>query len=88
MKTRTLDLSFLTLALALLFAIGCVTPVDEHWGDAYRANKAAMIQNPDAGSPDPVEGLDPITGQLVVERYEREQKKSPEQKRELFLIAD
>ena len=86
MKIR--NLSFLALSAALLFSVGCVTPVDEHWGDAYRANKAAMIQNPDAGSPDPVEGLDPVTGQLVVERYETEQRKAPEKKRELFLIAD
>lgn len=88
MKIRNLDLSFLALAAALALGVGCVGPVEEHWGDAYRENKAAMIQNPDAGSPDPVEGLDPVTGQLVVERYKQEQKKSPEKKRELFLIAD
>ena len=87
MKIRN-NLSFVALTAALAFGVGCVSPVEENWGDAYRTNKANMIQNPDAGSPDPVEGLDPVTGQLVVERYEQEQRKTREQKRELFLIAD
>jgi len=88
MKPSTPNLSFLALASALALGIGCVSPVKEHWGESVRDNKAAMIQNPDAGSPDPVEGLDPVTGKLVIERYEREQLKEAQEQRELFIIAD
>ena len=86
MKPSNPTLSFFALACALAFAVGCKSPVKEHWGESVNGTKAAMIQNPDAGGSDPVEGLDPVTGKLVVERYEREQMKTPEAKRELFLI--
>ncbi len=86
MKPIDPTLSFFALACSLAFAVGCQSPVKEHWGESVNGTKAAMIQNPDAGTSDPVEGLDPVTGKLVVERYEREQLKEPEAKRDLFLI--
>jgi hypothetical protein len=89
MKPSNLDLSFLALAAALVLGLGCQSPVKEHWGESVNGNKAAMIQNPDAGNTvEAVEGLDPVTGKLVVERYQREQLKEAEEHRELFLIAD
>lgn len=76
-------LSIASIALLL----GCAkTPLEQHWGDAYRENKNAMIANPDAGSDEPIEGLDPLTGELVVERYEREQLREPQKDRDIFLI--
>ena len=86
MKPNLLTTLSLTAALATL--LGCESPVENHWGEAYRDNKAAMIQNPEAGGTEPVEGLDPVTGKLVVERYEREQMRESTEQRELLLITD
>lgn len=78
------------LAAGALVFIGTAcapTPLDKHFGDAYRANKLASVANPDAGSDVPVEGLDPVTGEIVIENYKHrlkvENKRDP---RRVFLI--
>jgi len=64
-------------ALALSGAFGCgyfgPTELEQHWGDAHRDNKAQMIANPAAGElhRDPVEGLDPKTGENVMGKHRR-----------------
>ena len=89
MKPSKTTFSFVALACALAFAFGCVSPVKENWGKSVRDNKTAMIANPEAGTDEPVTELDPVTGKLVVENYEKNQRDSHEkERRELFLIAE
>ncbi len=51
--------------------------VEERFGDAQRANVARMVENPEAeqAPSDPVEGLDPVTAEAVVDSYQREQER-------------
>lgn len=70
--------SLLGLAAAVLGLLGlataCMPPslLDETWGSSFRANKNDMIANPEAGKTpaDPIEGLDPITGEAVLRSYQ------------------
>ena len=69
-------LATLTLtALALL--LGCAKPAADpyssHYGEAYWANRDAMIANPEAGSDEPVLGLDGETAEGVMGTYREEQ---------------
>lgn len=87
MKSLIHRSTILVAVLGVGSALGCTTPVERHWGDAVRTNRTLMIQNPEAGGPKPVLGLDPLTGELVIERYEREQLAEPESQQEIFLIT-
>jgi type IV pilus biogenesis protein CpaD/CtpE len=73
------------IGLSACFVLGCETAprdshVDQHWGEALQLNMSAMIANPEAGSSEPVEGLDPATAQEVADRYyeSQEQRSSGE----------
>ncbi len=74
---RTTQLAIQLLAFAPL--AGCSTPfssrVDEHWGEAHRANVSQMIADPDAGYRDRElpPGLDPTTGTQVIENHRKRQ---------------
>jgi len=58
----------------------CETPtrVDEHFGDAFRANKQLMVANPEAGKA-PSDGINEIEGVTIegtLERYREAQTQS------------
>lgn len=59
-----------------LLAGACQTPpssVDAAWGDAYRANRDAQIENPGAGWQEAAKGVDPLTAERILENYEEGQ---------------
>jgi hypothetical protein len=62
--------------------LGCAqtSRVDQHWGEAQDELVTRMVQNPEAeqAPPQPVEGLDPDTGEAVVEKYGETQRESRE----------
>ena len=63
--TATIGVSLLGVAIAM----GCAqTLLDETWGQSYRETTESMIANPDAGTTEaePIEGLDPVTAELVI----------------------
>lgn len=71
----------LGLALVALVGSACQpSRVAAHFGEAQRGNIARMAQNPEAelAPASEVEGLDPLTGEVVVENYQREQGESQE----------
>jgi type IV pilus biogenesis protein CpaD/CtpE len=73
------------LLVTVGFSLACETPsrVDDHFGDAYRANKQRMVANPEAGM-EPDDGMTDFEGTTVegtLERYRREQTRS--QKKDL-----
>jgi hypothetical protein len=65
------------------FLLGCAiyddyreTPLERHWGEAQAENRQRMIANPEAEQNlEPVTGLDPVTGQIVLDNYHRDQRK-------------
>ena len=62
-------------ALSSLSCLGCASAVQEHWGEAFEANKAAMIANPDAGQ-EPDDGITDFEGttvETVMEQYRKDQ---------------
>ncbi len=68
---RPLHVAWFALALCLA---GCNTPsaVGEHYGEAVRANRDAMIANP--GAPTPTrEGLEARSAEHVLENYSKGQ---------------
>jgi hypothetical protein len=73
------------LALALVVGLGfagCANParVEKHWGEAQQELVNRMVENPEAeqAPPAPVEGLDPLTGEAVTQKYEEGQGESRE----------
>lgn len=71
MKTWKIALA----ATALSLGVACASShseVDEHFGNAVRANRAAMIENPEPTRT--ARGLDPNTAEHVVENYDEGQK--------------
>lgn len=78
MQTFTLKISSIKLVLSMLLAtglIGCVNPapvVDDNFGNAVNAAKAAQIVNPDASlNADPVAGVDGLAADAAMNRYHR-----------------
>lgn len=83
--TATIGVSLLCVAIAM----GCVqTLLDETWGQSFREATEGMIANPDAGTTEatPVEGLDPVTAELVIENYKRKKGEPQFEAREIFII--
>lgn len=70
--SNKLMLSLLSLTFAL---IGCATKtpyLDEHFGEAVNAAKAAQIINPEASlDTDPVDGVDGQAANAAVDRYHK-----------------
>jgi hypothetical protein len=66
--------------VSLFFTLACETPsrVDDHFGEAYAANKERMIANPEAGTEpnDGVTDLEGVTVEGTLERYRRQQTQS------------
>jgi hypothetical protein len=58
--------------LGVAIAMGCAqTLLEETWGMSVREATEGMIADPDAGTTEaaPMEGLDPLTAELVIENY-------------------
>jgi len=69
-------------ALSSLSCLGCASAVQEHWGEAFEANKTAMIANPDAGQ-EPDDGVTDFEGttvETVMEQYRKDQTKTRSKK--------
>jgi hypothetical protein len=68
--------TMLALALAA-FGAACAGPsgVDDHWGEAHRANATGQIANPQAGqfSQEAPRSLDGQTAEQAMENYRKEQ---------------
>jgi hypothetical protein len=67
---------FATLLVCVApFLLGCAlydSHVERYWGEAQRENTQRMIADPAAEqNTEPVMGLDPVTGQIVLENYHR-----------------
>jgi hypothetical protein len=77
---RSLLLVTLLMTIVAL-AAGCMKPAADpyshHFGEAYWANRHASIENPNAGTGDPVTGLDGATTLGVMENYRESQKDQP-----------
>jgi hypothetical protein len=77
MLTSTVKFHFVLLALLAPIALfGCATPqksaLDDHFGEALNAAKAAQIINPDASlNTDPVAGVDGQAANAAVDRYHK-----------------
>lgn len=78
MDKLKLNLTPVKLVLSLLMAAGlagCVNPapvVDDNFGNAVNAAKAAQIVNPDAAlNTDPVAGVDGLAADAAMNRYHR-----------------
>jgi hypothetical protein len=64
------------LAALVLLGPGCtLTHLDEHFGEAQRANVAAMTENPAAAEQDreSPQGLDGASASRVMEKYQKKQ---------------
>lgn len=70
-------------------ATACRTPLKQHWGESVRHNVNAMVANPEAGktTAKPLEGLDPVTAELVSETYKANQRQDKSDEKQLFLIT-
>ena len=84
----------LGLALAaggvLGLALGCAkTPLEENYGSSLKGNAAAITVDPEAGKTDsgPIEGMDPVTGEVLVESYVDGQRAPEQDDNKLFLIS-
>ena len=89
---RCLGLVALLEAGCLAIAVGCAqtpTPLEKSWGSSFRANTAAMIADPEAGTAEaePVEGLDAVTAEIVIENYKENQSTKECNPEEQFLIS-
>jgi type IV pilus biogenesis protein CpaD/CtpE len=78
-----------TAALLALALAGCSTAprVEEHFGEAVRANLSAQVANPKAApNVNPAAGIDGQAARASQERYERSFAQ-PDQRQESSLIA-
>jgi type IV pilus biogenesis protein CpaD/CtpE len=69
------------LAFGLFTLASCApTPVEQHWGEAYRRDVASMVENPQAAEMEPEApmGLDPATAEQVVGKYLEQQAEAKE----------
>ncbi len=85
--TVTIGVSLLGVAIAM----GCAqTLLEETWGQSYRETTEGMIANPDAGTTEaePIEGLDPVTAELVIENYKQKKGDAQFDSREIVIIPD
>ncbi len=83
--TATIGVSLLGVAIAM----GCAqTLLDKTWGQSFRETTEGMIANPDAGTTEaePIEGLDPVTAELVIENYKRKKGEPEFEPREIFIV--
>jgi hypothetical protein len=79
-------------AAALLASTACHSPVGEHWGEAFHANRTQQIANPAAGTEpaDPNPGLDGATVDRALAEYRKptSEKTEPKQRTTILEIGD
>ena len=83
--TATIGVSLLSGAIAM----GCAqTLLEETWGQSFRETTEGMVANPDAGTTEaePIEGLDPVTAELVIENYKQKKGDAQFDSREIVII--
>ena len=83
----TIGVSLLGVAIAM----GCAqTLLEETWGQSFREATEGMTANPDAGTTEaaPIEGLDPVTAELVIENYKRKKGEPQFEAREIFIVPE
>jgi hypothetical protein len=83
--TTTIGVSLLGVAIAM----GCApTLLDENWGLSFRETTDGMIANPEAGTTEaaPIEGLDPLTSELVIENYKTKKGEPQLEPQEIFIV--
>ena len=94
MSARPPRLGTATIGVALLsvvIAMGCAqTLLEETWGQSFRETTGDMIANPDAGitEAEPLEGLDPVTAELVIENYKQKKGEAQFDSREIVIVPD
>lgn len=76
MKSRMLALG---VAACALVASGCLySRVDDEWGQALEETEALQVANPaGSGSPEGPQGVDPVTGEKIADRYYKGQEAQP-----------
>jgi hypothetical protein len=90
-RTAAIWISIIGLSACLVLGCKSMAPdshVDQHWGEALQLNVSAMIANPEAGSPEPVEGLDPKTAEDVAERYYESQEQQSSREVRTPLVTE
>ena len=81
-------LTTLVMATAIV-SMGCAqTALDENWGESVAEYRAAMIVDPNAGSTDPILGVDPLTGEIIIETYVTQERNKEESADRLFLVTE
>jgi hypothetical protein len=79
------------LLLGVAIAMGCApTLLDETWGLSFRETTDGMIANPEAGTTEaePIEGLDPLTAELVVENYKQKKGEPQLESQEIIIVPE
>ena len=85
--TATIGVSLLSVAIAM----GCAqTLLEETWGQVFRETTEGMIANPDAGTTEaePIEGLDPVTAELVIENYKQKKGEAEFKSQEIVIVPN
>ena len=85
--TATIGVSLLGVAIAM----GCAqTLLEETWGQSFREATESMIANPDAGTTEaaPIEGLDPVTAELVIENYKQKKGEAKFDSQEIVIVPN
>ena len=62
------------------------SPVEDSWGDAAAEYRAAMIVDSDAGTADAIEGVDPLTGEIIIDTYTAQERDKDEEAVRLFMV--
>ena len=79
-----------TLALgAALVSLGCAqTALEKNWGLPTAEYKAAMVVDPNAGDTEPIEDLDSLSSELLIETYSERQTDIEDDPQRIFIIED
>ena len=80
---RILTTSVMAAALAL---VGCTQrPLDANWGSSVAGYRSAMTADPSAGTTDPILGVGPLTGEIIIETYLTEQRNTESESESIVL---
>ena len=81
-----------SLLACLALVIGCAKnppgAVEENWGKSYDSVMQAQIENPDPDyTNDPAStGTDSVTGEILLENYQDDLRRTQTEERETFII--
>jgi len=79
-----------SLVMLIAFANGCLhSRVEENWGKSYEAHVVWQTANPNAPETrEPLESLDPETGQRVADRYYKGQEQQRQREAPTVVLGD